>query len=253
MQEKRIKDFDGEDFRNLHIVLLKWSKFLGIKEVPDEEQIVMLIIFVKEHFNNFTIPMVKEAFNLAIARKLPNVEPEHYQNFSPVYVGGILKAYYDYTERARRAYISASGKVDADQFVVKKSDAEEGMPSLVKLCVEDPERIGTSGEVVYDYLVELKLLELSNEEKKDIMEKAKLKAIEAAKKQHKGASLNKLLNSITKHPKSKDGKVISLCKKMGLSIYLDKLGSEGRNNLLKNVESKSNERLAALRKQEQEN
>ena len=195
----------------------------------------------------------KEAFNLAIARKLPNVEPEHYQNFSPVYVGGILKAYYDYTERARRAYISASGKVDADQFVVKKSDAEEGMPSLVKLCVEDPERIGTSGEVVYDYLVELKLLELSNEEKKEIMEKAKRKATEDAKNEHKGARLNKLLNSIEKHPKSKNGKVITLCKKMGLSIYLDKLGSEGRNNLLKNVESKSNERLATLRKQEQEN
>ena len=253
MQDKKIKDFDKEDFRNLHIIFLKWAKFLGIKEVPDEEQIVMLIIFVREHFNNFTIPMVKDAFNLAIARKLPNVEPEHYQNFSPVYVGGILKAYYDFTERARRAYLSASGNVDADQFEVKKSDVEQGMPALVKLCLEDPERIGTSGQVVYDYLVELQLLELSNEEKKGIMEQAKIKATEDAKKELKGESLNKILKSIDKHPKSKDTKVITLCKKIGLSIYLDKLGSEGRNNLLKNVESKSNDRLATLRKQEQKN
>ena len=77
MKEKRIKDFDSDDLTALHILLLKWAKFLGIKEAPEEEQIVMLIIFVKDHYSNFTLSMVKDAFNLAIARKLPNIDPEH--------------------------------------------------------------------------------------------------------------------------------------------------------------------------------
>ena len=75
MKEKRIKDFDSDDLTALHILLLKWAKFLGIKEAPEEEQIVMLIIFVKDHYSNFTLSMVKDAFNLAIARKLPNIDP----------------------------------------------------------------------------------------------------------------------------------------------------------------------------------
>jgi len=252
MHEKRISDFEREDFEQLHILLLKWSSFLGIKEVPSDENMFNMVFFIKENFDNFTLAMVKDAFTKAIARKLPNVNPEHYQNFSPLYVGGILTAYYNYTERARKAYIAASSKVEEDQFKVSESDAEKGMPELVASLVEDPERIGVSGEVVYDYLVKLELLELSNEEKKEIMGKAKVEALQRAKTTlKKGVKLNKLLKSIENHPKSKDAMVISLCKKIGLSIYLDKLGQDGRKKLLENVQLKSDERLKIMQEQEQ--
>jgi hypothetical protein len=250
MNQKRIHEFEPDDFKNLHILFLKWAKFLGIKEAPDEEHIIMLIIFVREHYNNFTMDMVKEAFNLAIARKLPNVDPEHYQNFSPMYVGGILKAYYDYTERARRAYIAASQKIEAMQNQVSPEEAESGMVRLVQECIENPKRIGLSGEVVYDYLVDTGFINFSDEEKMAILQKAK----EQAKAELVGAqkgdpnTISTILKSIDAHPKKKNTAVISLCKKIGLSIYLDKLGEQGRNDLLQNLSEKSNERLEAIRK-----
>lgn len=243
MNQKRIYEFNAEDFKNLHILFLKWAKFLGIKQAPEEEDIVMLILFVKEHFNNFTMEMIKEAFNLAIARRLPNIDPEHYQNFSPVYVGGILKAYYDYTERARRAYIAATHKADSEANRVTPEEAESGMYGLVKDCIENPKRIGLSGEVVYDYLVKLGYIDYTEDEKKAILEQAK----QQAKAQIIGArsgekNVESLIRAIDMHPKRKNSEVVSLCKKIGLSLYLDKLGADGREGLLVKLAQSSNER-----------
>lgn len=251
MNQKRIYEFNAEDFRNLHILFLKWAKFLGIKQAPDEEHIVMLILFVKEHYNNFSMEMIKDAFNLAIARKLPNIDPEHYQNFSPVYVGGILKVYYDYTERARRAYIAATQKLELEQNQVTPEQAELGMYNLVKECIENPKRIGLSGEVVYDYLVKLEYISYTDEEKKGILEQAKQQAKSEVIGEKSGTkSLESIIKSIDSHPKRKNSAVISLCKKIGLSIYLNKLGEKGRNELLYILAESSDERLKAIRERE---
>ena len=84
------------------------------------------------------------------------------------------------------------------------------------------------------------------------MGKAKVEALQRAKTTlKKGVKLNKLLKSIENHPKSKDAMVITLCKKIGLSIYLDKLGQDGRKKLLENVQLKSDERLKIMQEQEQ--
>lgn len=255
MSGKRIKDFDADDFKQLHILLLKWAKFLGIKEAPDEEQIVMLIIFTTEHHKNFTLAMVKEAFNLAIARKLPNINPEHYQNFSAIYVGGIFGAYYDYTERARKAYLTAQSSIDNSENQPSPSDAESGMPTLIKECIENRNKVELSGEVVYDYLASVDLISLSSKEKLSIMKKAKVRATQQAKKSNKEGKIigdiKDILATISEHPTPKNEKVISLCKRMGLIVFLDKLGEEGRENLLKNVVIKSNDRLTAIRESEQ--
>lgn len=252
MQEIQVKEFNAQDFTKLHILLLKWAKFLGIKETPDEEDIVMLIIFIKEHFGTFTLSMVKDAFNTAIARKLPNIDPEHYQNFSPVYVGGILKAYYDYTLKARKAYLQASQKVESESNKVLPSEGEQGMPSVVEKCVKDPDKIGIHGVVVYDYLSDIDELDLTNEEKVDITKKAKAEVIKSTKSKVKNTKqLSQLISSINLHPNKKNGEVIAMCKKIGLSVFLDKLGDEGRQDLLKNVQIKSNVRLEEMRKREQ--
>jgi hypothetical protein len=249
MNQKRIYEFEADDFRNLHIVFLKWAKFLGIKEAPDEEHIVMLILFVKEHYNNFSIAMIKEAFNLAIARRLPNVDPEHYQNFSPVYVGGILKAYYDYTERARKAYIAATQKVELKQNEITPEQAELGMYNLIKECIENPKRIGLSGEVVYDYLVKTGYINYTDDEKKEILEQAKKQAKSEIIGAKSGAlSVESLIKSIDAHPRKKNSSVVSMCKKIGLSVYLNKLEENGRNELLVKLAESQNERLEAVRK-----
>ena len=86
----KIRDLGEEGWQSVYVVLLKWCKFLGIKEAPDAEHMTDILYFIKKHFGDLTAQEVSTAFELAVAKKLA-VDPNHYQNFSPLYVGGILE------------------------------------------------------------------------------------------------------------------------------------------------------------------
>ena len=73
----------NEDFKMLHKLLLKWGKFIGLKEAPDDEQMFMLVVFVKENFTQLSLGEITNAFNLAISGTL-NINVEHYNSFSPI-------------------------------------------------------------------------------------------------------------------------------------------------------------------------
>ena len=84
--DTKIVDLDKSGFQSIYIVLLKWCKFLGIKEAPDREDMEMILMFIKKHFGDLTGTEVSTAFGLAVAKKL-DVDPNHYQNFSPCMLG----------------------------------------------------------------------------------------------------------------------------------------------------------------------
>ena len=67
--------------------------------MPQAEEIKMMVFFIKQQFGELTLSELTNAFNLAIGRKL-DIDPNHYQNFSALYVGGILNAYKEYSEGA---------------------------------------------------------------------------------------------------------------------------------------------------------
>ena len=95
MFQEKLKDLPEGGWQKVYTILLKWCKFLGIKEVPDKEDMKMILFFMKKEFGDLTLDEVVNAFNLGVARKL-DIDPNHYQNFSPLYVGGILNAYKEY-------------------------------------------------------------------------------------------------------------------------------------------------------------
>lgn len=96
--EKKIEEFTNEDFKSLHKLLLKWGKFIGLKEAPDDEQMFMLVVFVKDNFTKMSLAEITNAFNLAIAGVL-NINVEHYNSFSPIYISKIFNAYLEHKKR----------------------------------------------------------------------------------------------------------------------------------------------------------
>ena len=93
--KEKLKDLPENGWQRVYTILMKWCKFLGIKEVPDQEDMKMILFFMKKNYGELTLDEIVNAFNLAVAHKL-NVDPNHYQNFSPLYVSGILNAYKEY-------------------------------------------------------------------------------------------------------------------------------------------------------------
>ena len=91
--------FDAEDkneqFQNLHKVLVKWAVLCGVKPLPSDAEIRLFVEYVAEHFYRLSILDVDNAFNLATAGKL-EVEADHYQSFSVIYIAKIINSYIKY-------------------------------------------------------------------------------------------------------------------------------------------------------------
>lgn len=76
-------------------VIGKWRFYLGIKEEPSKQEMIINTNFVRENFGALRIGDIHEAINLSVAGKL-DCDNEAYNNFSPLYIGRILNAYNEY-------------------------------------------------------------------------------------------------------------------------------------------------------------
>jgi hypothetical protein len=91
--------FDAEDkneqFQNLHKLIVKWAVLTGVKPLPTDDEIRMLVEYIAEHFYRFSLMEIDNAFSLATAGKL-DIEADHYQSFSVIYISKIINAYKRY-------------------------------------------------------------------------------------------------------------------------------------------------------------
>ena len=76
-------------------VIGKWRFYLGIKEEPSKQEMIINTNFVRENFGALRIGDIHEAINLSVAGKL-DCDNEAYNNFSPLYIGRILNSYNEY-------------------------------------------------------------------------------------------------------------------------------------------------------------
>ena len=140
------------------------------------------------------------AFNLAIGRKL-DIDPNHYQNFSALYVGGILNAYKEYKKAHIKVYRDKEDKALEEEASRNSRPSDEELQELrlnALLAIWDNYKTGEEPEVewqvtaYYDILTDAGLIELSNEEKKEIAQRAKsICAEEVRKKQSERISHQK--------------------------------------------------------------
>jgi regulator of sigma D len=232
--EKKIKDFENEDFKMLHKLLLKWGKFIGLKEAPDDEQMFMLVVFVKENFTQLSLGEITNAFNLAIAGTL-NINVEHYNSFSPIYISKIFNAYLEHKKDVM--YKMHKLEEEAAQKEKNKPLSEEELEEknkenaiMVFTNYQSEKTIPDYGYVIYDYLIGKKLISFNKEEKTEILAEAKRMAIKDGERHLESNAtpeikqkIRESILNINQHDSKRSEVVIKYCKNIGLKRYFDSL------------------------------
>lgn len=83
---------DLSDTDKLCDMIHNWSLMMGIKESLSHAEKMLIVNFLKNNFSDLSVGDITVALELAAAGDFA-INPEHYQSFSIVYIGGILNAY----------------------------------------------------------------------------------------------------------------------------------------------------------------
>jgi hypothetical protein len=235
--QDKLRDLPESGWQSVYTILMKWCKFLGIKEVPDQEDMKMNLFFMKKNFGELTLDEIVNAFNLAVARKL-NVDPNHYQNFSPLYISGILTAYKEYKSTHWGKYTQERDNHESKLLSEKNKPSDEELKNMrlnTLLSIWDDFKSGEDEEVAwqvhvyYDILTDAKLIDLSNDEKKKILSEAKRLLKEESKRDIKNEfSRKQIIDEINKHTANTPViKVINRCKLLATQKLFENLVTNG--------------------------
>lgn len=105
---KRFEDYENEDKQRLAKQLVNLSYFVGIKESPSLETLKLLVVFLCKSFPLFSAEELENAFMKACAGEFGDLD--HYQNFSPIYVGKVIKFYEQHKMVAKQNYMRLNSK-----------------------------------------------------------------------------------------------------------------------------------------------
>ena len=200
----------------------------------------MFVEYVSEHFYRLSLLEVDNAFNLATAGKL-DVEANHYQSFNVIYIANILNAYQSYKGKIVLRY-----KKDLEEANKTEPTQEEKTQLMIESILEAFDKykeepyLNPFGWVSYDFLTNLGCLNIPNEVKAEIKEKAtelslnelKEKRIEGKDRQEK-TKISALIDDIIEDTSGKQDIVVRNCKNIGLMYYYDYIL---KNNLSLNDE-----------------
>ena len=211
------------------MLLINWAVLCGVKPLPDNKEMELFVIYISRHFNRFSLMEIDNAFNLATAGKL-NINAEHYQSFSVIYISKILNAYKDY----KGGYVLEYQKLLEEQSVKPLTD-EDRFEKMIESVLENFKGYAKKpyfnefGYVVYDFLAKLNVINFTNEMKAKILEDSKklvLENMSENKKSHSpGTSehlqISGIMQRIKTDKKGGDSTVVLMCKNVGLCQYYD--------------------------------
>jgi hypothetical protein len=96
------RTFNSEQKKDLAKMLIKLSFFVGIKEPLSLEELRMEVNFLTSEFPNCTLTKLENAFYKMSSGTLGEIE--HYQSFSPSYIGKVIRAYESFSKPAMIKY-----------------------------------------------------------------------------------------------------------------------------------------------------
>ena len=222
-------DDKNEQFKNLHKILLKWAVLCGVKPLPNDEEMFLFVEYVAHHFYRLSLIEVDNAFSMATAGKL-DIDADHYQSFSVIYISKILSSYNDYKGKYILEY-----KKKLELSEKKETTREERFVMMLDTILESFEKykekptFNEFGYISYDFLSKLDIIHLDNETKAEIREISRKEIVEELrekKRQHQAGTKEfiEVQNQITDILEDMTGKqdaVIRRCKSWALCKYYD--------------------------------
>jgi len=226
--------FDAEDkneqFQNLHKLIVKWAVLTGVKPLPTDDEIRMLVEYIAEHFYRFSLMEIDNAFSLATAGKL-DIEADHYQSFSVIYISKIINAYKRYNGKY---IIDYRNEIAALERKAAEPSEEEKLKMLVENILEgfdnfkEEPKYNHFGYIAYDFLSKLGVIDIDKDTKGIILEQARKMAVEdirekklKEKQKHLKTEFANQIEEILNDASGKQDKVIRICKNLGLLHYYE--------------------------------
>jgi|TARA_R110000823_G_scaffold309032_3_gene433000 hypothetical protein len=238
----------NEQFQSLHKLIVKWTVLTGVKPLPNKHEIKLFVEYIAEHFYRLSLMEIDNAFNLATAGKL-DIEAEHYQSFSVIYISKIINSYGRYIGKYILEYLD---KLEEEQKENDKPSEKEQLELILESILENFEEYKENylkngepiynpfGYISYDYLKKLGLIHLEDELKEELLEQAKeiaLKELRDKRSSYKESEtqakfdVNEEIQEIINN--GKQDRVMRICKNLGLIHYYEDIL---KNNLSLDVE-----------------
>ena len=224
--------------------MVKWAILCGVKPLPLDEEMKLFVSYVAEHFYKMSLLEIDNAFNLATAGKL-DIQADHYQSFSVIYIAKILNAYNSY----KGNYILEYQRILKRKGEIKKPPTqEERFQFLLEGVIENFEEYVEKrnynhfGWVSYDFLDKLGIIEIPNSEKEKILIKARSMAVGDARDDLRVAKdgdkpdIKSLINELMEDKRGKHQNIVRICKNLGLMVFYNnvvKNGFELKDEILK--------------------
>jgi hypothetical protein len=127
------KDYDNTNKQDLAKTLVQLSYFVGIKEPVSIESLKLIVNFLCSQFPHFNKDELIEAFNLSCSGKLGDFE--HFQNFSPIYIGKIINSYLAYSIDAKRKYNQSISQLRRDEESLEKEKEYDKFKGAIQSLV----------------------------------------------------------------------------------------------------------------------
>ncbi len=165
-----------EDFElKIAKALLEIMTDLGIKTFPDEYSQNRIVYFLQTYYREMSIGELKLAFELAFMDML-SVDIEHYNSFDIKYLTRILNAYRSYRNEKRKAI---DRKLEKDKPEPTPEEIARRHENFINRIVEAYEKYKNDNVfevritwLVYDFLLENNLIEISENQWNGYIEEA---------------------------------------------------------------------------------
>lgn len=111
----------------------RWRFFLGLKDEPSKEEIIVNVTFIREHFGALSVSDIDRAIQMSVAGKL-DVDNECYGKFSPIYISRILNAYSEHRNKSIQDVKNRISKIE--QAKPKEIDKEQLAIDMYRLFLK---------------------------------------------------------------------------------------------------------------------
>ena len=237
---KKIRDFkSNDDLKPLIDLVGKWRYYIGIKEELSQEELFMNLNFIRENFSELNLVDINQAIDLSIKGDL-DVEVEHYQSFTPLYISRILKSYKEYRNKVIFAIREKVNKIESVPKELTLNEKVDITKTSLKSMFSNREdkRFYDYGGVTYDFIKRNNLLVFSKALVEEAMNFGKKNSIKEIRKSTYADVIQKSNKNYNNAKEKRESIIRNSARNYVVQKWLNSFTEETFNKFLETIDHK---------------